>query len=45
MEAPIDVSSSLVRARAAAGEALDELVPAAVGAYIAEHGLYVGVPA
>jgi nicotinate-nucleotide adenylyltransferase len=43
--APIDVSSSLVRERAAAGEPIDELVPAAVGAYITEHGLYGGVRA
>jgi nicotinate-nucleotide adenylyltransferase len=42
---PMDVSSSLVRERAAAGEPIDGLVPPAVGAYIAEHGLYVGVPA
>jgi nicotinate-nucleotide adenylyltransferase len=43
--APMDVSSSLVRRRVAAGEPIDDLVPAAVGAYIAQHGLYVGVPA
>jgi nicotinate-nucleotide adenylyltransferase len=43
--APMDVSSSLVRERAAAGEPIDALVEPAVGAYIAEHGLYVGVPA
>ncbi len=37
---PVDVSSSLVRARVAAGEPIDDLVPAAVVGYIAEHGLY-----
>ena len=42
---PMDVSSSLVRERAAAGQPIDALVPPAVHAYIAEHGLYVGVPA
>jgi nicotinate-nucleotide adenylyltransferase len=36
----VPVSSSLVRARVAAGEALDGLVPPAVAAYIAEHALY-----
>jgi len=37
---PLDVSSSLVRARVAAGESIDGLVAPAVAAYIAEHGLY-----
>jgi len=37
---PIAVSSSLVRERAAAGEPIDELVPAAVARYIEEHRLY-----
>ncbi len=36
----IDVSSSLVRLRVAAGESVAELVGPAVAAYIAEHGLY-----
>lgn len=39
---PLDVSSSLVRERAAAGLPIDGLVPPAVAAYIAAHGLYVG---
>lgn len=38
--APIDVSSSDVRERVAAGEPIDDLVPAAVAAYIAAHELY-----
>ena len=36
----LDVSSSEVRARVAAGRSIDELVPAAVAAYIDERGLY-----
>lgn len=36
----IDVSSSLARSRAAAGEPIEGLVGPAVGAYIAEHRLY-----
>ncbi len=36
----VPLSSSLVRARVAAGESLDGLVPPAVAAYIAEHALY-----
>jgi nicotinate-nucleotide adenylyltransferase len=36
----IDVSSSMIRARAAEGLPLRWLVPDAVAAYIAEHGLY-----
>jgi len=36
----IDVSSSLVRRRAGEGRSLRWLVPEAVAAYIAEHGLY-----
>jgi nicotinate-nucleotide adenylyltransferase len=36
----LDVSSSEVRARVAAGQPIDELVPPAVAAYIDEHGLY-----
>jgi nicotinate-nucleotide adenylyltransferase len=37
---PVEVSSSLARERAAAGEPLQELVGPAVARYIAEHGLY-----
>jgi nicotinate-nucleotide adenylyltransferase len=37
---PIDVSSSLVRERAALGEPIEELVGAAVAGYIGEHRLY-----
>jgi len=36
----LEVSSSEVRARVAAGRPIDELVPAAVAAYIDERGLY-----
>ncbi len=36
----VEVSSSLVRERAAADEPLEELVGPAVAEYIAEHGLY-----
>jgi nicotinate-nucleotide adenylyltransferase len=36
----LDVSSSDVRARVAAGRPIDELVPPAVAAYIDERGLY-----
>lgn len=43
MEIPgIDVSSTTIRQRVAKGEAIDFLVPAAVAAYIKDHGLYVG---
>jgi nicotinate-nucleotide adenylyltransferase len=38
----VDVSSSLARERAAAGEPLAALVGADVAAYIADHGLYGG---
>jgi nicotinate-nucleotide adenylyltransferase len=38
--APIEVSSSLVRARVAAGEPVDELVGPAVAGYITGHDLY-----
>ncbi len=34
------VSSSEIRSRVAAGEAVDDLVPDAVGRYITQHGLY-----
>jgi nicotinate-nucleotide adenylyltransferase len=37
---PVPVSSSEIRARVAAGEAIDELVPAAVEQLIRELGLY-----
>jgi nicotinate-nucleotide adenylyltransferase len=41
LDAPVlDVSSSMVRARAAAGEPIDALVGAAVADYIERHGLY-----
>jgi nicotinate-nucleotide adenylyltransferase len=36
----IDVSSSLVRERVAAGEPVDDLVPAGVARYIELRGLY-----
>jgi nicotinate-nucleotide adenylyltransferase len=36
----VPISSSLVRARVAAGESLDGLVPPAIVAYIAEYSLY-----
>jgi nicotinate-nucleotide adenylyltransferase len=36
----VEVSSSLARERAAAGEPIDDLVGGAVADYIAEHGLY-----
>jgi len=36
----IDISSSTARLRAERGEPIEELVGAAVAAYIAEHGLY-----
>lgn len=37
---PVEASSSQVRARVARGQAVDELVGAAVAGYIAEHRLY-----
>jgi nicotinate-nucleotide adenylyltransferase len=37
---PIDVSSSMVRERAAAGEPIEHLVGAELARYIADHGLY-----
>lgn len=37
----LDVSSSEIRRRVAAGESIDDLVPAGVAAIIAERGLYV----
>jgi len=41
LDAPvIDVSSSIVRERAAAGKPIDQLVGAAVAEYIERHGLY-----
>jgi nicotinate-nucleotide adenylyltransferase len=36
----IDISATEIRARAARGEPIDELVPAPVARYIAEHELY-----
>jgi nicotinate-nucleotide adenylyltransferase len=38
--APVEVSSSTVRERVAAGVAVEELVGARVARYIADHGLY-----
>jgi nicotinate-nucleotide adenylyltransferase len=40
--APVDASSSLVRERVAAGQPIDELVPAPIAGLIAERGLYSG---
>jgi nicotinate-nucleotide adenylyltransferase len=37
---PVDVSSSQVRRRIAAGQTVSDLVPAAVNAYIERKGLY-----
>jgi nicotinate-nucleotide adenylyltransferase len=37
---PMNISSSDIRARAARGEGIDELVPAAVAGYVAQHRLY-----
>jgi nicotinate-nucleotide adenylyltransferase len=42
---PVEVSSSLVRARAAAGEPIARLVGPEVAAYIARHRLYRAKPA
>jgi nicotinate-nucleotide adenylyltransferase len=41
----ISVSSSMARERVARGEAIDQLVGAAVAGYIAAHGLYAGAVA
>jgi len=38
----MDVSSTQIRARAAQGLAIDDLVPAPVARYIARHALYGG---
>jgi nicotinate-nucleotide adenylyltransferase len=40
----IDISSSLIRSRAAAGQPLRYLVPDAVAAYIEREGLYLPAP-
>ena len=37
---PTTISGSEIRARLARGEAIDDMVPAAVAGYIAGHGLY-----
>ena len=37
----IDISSTEIRRRVKAGEAIDDVVPARVAAYVKEHGLYV----
>jgi nicotinate-nucleotide adenylyltransferase len=45
LEAPVmEVSSSMARERAAAGEPIDDLVGPAVAGYIAAHRLYRGRP-
>ncbi len=36
----VDVSSTEIRRRAAAGEPLDDLVPPGIAAYIAAHNVY-----
>jgi len=38
----VDISSTDIRRRIAAGEPIDQLVPPAVACYIAAHGLYGG---
>ena len=37
---PIDISSSDIRRRIAEGQPIQDLVPPAVGQYVAQHGLY-----
>jgi nicotinate-nucleotide adenylyltransferase len=37
----LDISSTEIRRRVAAGEVISELVPAGVARYIAQHGLYL----
>jgi nicotinate-nucleotide adenylyltransferase len=39
---PLDISSSDIRRRIAAGETIDELVPPQIADYIRQHGLYKG---
>jgi nicotinate-nucleotide adenylyltransferase len=40
----LDISSSDIRARVAAGAPIGHLVPEAVELHIARHGLYAGAP-
>jgi nicotinate-nucleotide adenylyltransferase len=42
---PIDVSSSAVRERIAAGQSADGMLPAQVASYVRDHHLYEAVPA
>jgi nicotinic acid mononucleotide adenylyltransferase len=37
---PVEISSTMVRARLAQRESIDDLVGSAVASYIAEHSLY-----
>jgi nicotinate-nucleotide adenylyltransferase len=37
----MDISSTQIRSRVAQGTRIDDLVPAKVASYIAQHGLYI----